>query len=517
MADIARGVRSFTIGTALSRLLGLLRESVQAYLFGAGHATDAFIAAFRIPNLLRDLFAETALSAAFIPVLSEERKKGKKAQNLMASNVLNALLVLVGLISILGMILAPLLVRLIAYGYVATPEKFALTVNLTALMFPILLLVAVAAWAMSYLNTEEEFFIPSVAPAFFNLFSIAVPLITYGWLVHQRVNPIFGMAYGVLAGGLFQFLIQIPRLYQKGFRYYFYINFKDPALHKTLKLFLPVALGLSGVIINTTISTTIISFLGERSMTWLNNAFRIMHLPLGLFGIAVGTVTLPALSRLVNENRTIEVKTTLFDSLKMVLLLTVSTSGIIIFLSLPVTRIIYQHGRYTSYDTMATSQALILYLLGIPFTAAIRNLAAVFYAYQDAKTPMYASFLGIAVNVGLNLLLMRTLGFKAFPLAISLAGLANMIVLMAALPKKIGDYELWPLVKFFSRLVIAAAGSGLAGWWLHSILARISTAFSFQLLNLMISGLSAIMGFYLVSRLLGLKEIDDYRLRLFSR
>lgn len=517
MPDIARGVRSFTIGTAVSRILGLARESVQAYLFGAGRSTDAFIAAFRIPNLLRDLFAETALSAAFIPVLAEERKKGKEAQNLMASNVFNVLAIIVGAVAIAGVVLSPLLVRLIAYGYGAAPEKFALTVNLTAIMFPILLLVALAAWAMSYLNTEEDFFIPSVAPAFFNLFAIAVPFFTYGWLVHQRVDPIFGMAYGVLIGGLFQFLIQIPRLYQKGFHYHFYINFKDPALHKTLKLFLPVALGLSGVIINTAISTTIISFLGERSMTWLNNAFRIMHLPLGLFGIAVGTVALPALSRLVSENRTSEVKNTLLDSLKMVLLLTVSTSGIIIFLSLPVTRIIYQHGRYTGYDTLATSQALILYMIGIPFTASIRNLAAVFYAYQDAKTPMFASFLGIAVNVGLNLLLMRALGFQAFPLAISAAALANVSVLIAALPKKIGDCELWPLVKFFMRLVIASAVAGLTGWWLNSILSRISTAFGFQLLNLMISGCLACLVFYLVGRILGLKEIDDYRRRIFSR
>ncbi len=517
MPDIAKGVRSFTIGTAVSRILGLVRESVQAYLFGAGRSTDAFIAAFRIPNLLRDLFAETALSAAFIPVLAEERKKGKEAQNLMASNVLNALLVLVGIISILGVVLAPFLVRLIAYGYGATPGKFALTVNLTALMFPILLLVAIAAWAMSYLNTEDEFFVPSVAPAFFNLFSIAVPLLTYGWLVKQQVDPIFGMAWGVLVGGLFQFLIQVPRLYQKGFRYRFYLNFKDPALRQTMRLFLPVALGLSGVIINTAVSTTIISFLSERSMTWLNNAFRIMHLPLGLFGIAVGAVALPTLSRLVNENRPADVKTTLFDSLKMVLFLTVATSAIIAFLALPVTRVIYQHGRYTGYDTWATSQALILYMLGIPFTAGIRNLAAVFYAYKDAKTPMYASFVGIGINVGLNLLLMRTLGFRAFPLAISVSALANVCVLMLCLPKKVGTFEFWPLARFFILLVVASTAAGLCGWQLNTYLARVSAVFYFQVINLLASGLLACFVFYILCRIMGLKEVGDYLLRLVKK
>ncbi len=323
MRDIARGVRAFTIGTAISRVLGLLRESVFAYLFGAGMATDAFTAAFRIPNLFRDLFAETALSAAFIPVLSAEKDKSKHAQNLLASNIINILLLIVIGIVLGGIVSAPYVVRVVAFGFGSVPDKLGLTAQLTSLMFPFLLFISLAAWAMGYLNTENEFFVPAFAPAFFNILSIAVPIIAYGYLTRQGVNPIFGMAFGVTLGGLIQFAIQIPRLYSKGFRYHLYINFRDPAFHRILILFIPAALGLAASRINVTVDTFLVSLLAERSMTWLNYAYRIMHLPLGLFGIAVGTVTLPAVSRLVAEKKDAEVRTMLFDSLRLVFFLTI--------------------------------------------------------------------------------------------------------------------------------------------------------------------------------------------------
>ena len=189
MEDIARGVRSFTIGTALSRVMGLVRESVFAHLFGVGAATDAFNVAFRIPNLLRDLFAETALSAAFVPVLTEEKAKGKDAENRLASNIFNVLFVVTGLVSVAGLLLAPPLARVIAFGFGKVPGKIDLTAQLTAVLFPFLLFVSLGAWAMSYLNTEKSFFLPSVAPAFFNLFSILVPLLTYGWYVARGRSP----------------------------------------------------------------------------------------------------------------------------------------------------------------------------------------------------------------------------------------------------------------------------------------------------------------------------------------
>jgi putative peptidoglycan lipid II flippase len=509
MPDITKGVRAFTIGTAISRFLGLVRESVFAYLFGAGMTTDAFNAAFRIPNLFRDLFAETALSAAFIPALTSARQKGKEEQNLLASNVFNVLVIVVGITVVLGIVFSPYIVKAIAFGFGAVPNKLELTAALTSVIFPFLLFIAFAAWAMGYLNTEQEFFIPSLAPAFFNVFSIAAPVILYAYLVNRGVEPIFGMAIGVTLGGLMQFLIQIPRLYKKGFRYRFYINLKDPGFKKILILFVPVAIGLAASRINVTVDIFLISLLAERSMTWLNYAFRIMHLPLGLFGIAVGTVALPTISKYV---------TTLFDSLKLVFFLTVASAGIIAWLSLPITRLIYERGMFTSADTNATKIALILYIIGIPFVAGVRNIAAVFYAYKDTKTPMYASFVAVGVNVILNLLLMRIIGFRAFPLSTTISSFLNLAILFYFLPRKVGKFRLLPLVKYFVLLAIAACAAGVAAMVTNNFLTgAIGITFINQILNLLISGIIALVIFYSLCLILGLNEAKDYVKRLFKR
>lgn len=517
MADIAKGIRAFTIGTAISRVLGLVRESVFAYLFGAGRSTDAFNAAFRIPNLFRDLFAETALSAAFIPVLTTEKKKGKEAQNLLASNVFNILLIVVGIIVVLGIIFSPYLVKIIAFGFGSVPNKLNLTANLTAIIFPFLLFIAIAAWAMGYLNTEQEFFVPSLAPAFFNVLSIASPIVLYAYLVNRGIDPIFGMAIGVILGGLMQFCIQIPMLYKKGFHYRLYLNFKDPNLKKVFKLFIPVAIGLAATRINVTVDTFLISFLAERSMTWLNYAFRIMHLPLGLFGIAVGTVALSTISKFVAEKKYGEVRSTLFDSLKLVFFLTVSSAVIIAFLSYPITRIIYERGMFTPFDTYATTQALILYIIGIPFAAGIRNIAAVFYAYKDSKTPMYASFVAVGINIALNLILMRIIGYRAFPLSTTISSFINISILLYFLPRKIGAFNIKPIIKYFVFLVIAACVGGFFGIFINKFLSSsLGISFLFQVLNIIISGIVSLASFYAVCLILGLGEVKNYLKRLIK-
>ena len=259
MEDISRGVRSFTIGTAFSRVTGLVRESVFALLFGVGAATDAFNVAFRIPNLLRDLFAETSLSAAFVPVLTAEKAKGKEAQNRLASNIFNVLFVVTGAVSLAGFAAAPSLAKAIAFGFGRVPGKIGLTAQLTAALFPFLIFVSLAAWAMSYLNTERKFFVPSVAPAAFNLFSILVPLGLYGWYTARGREPIFGMAVGVLAGGLMQFLVQVPSLRRSGFRWSPVLSFRDPEFLRVMALFVPVAIGLAGTRINVLVNTILVT------------------------------------------------------------------------------------------------------------------------------------------------------------------------------------------------------------------------------------------------------------------
>lgn len=518
MPDITKGVRAFTIGTAISRLLGLVRESVFAYLFGAGMATDAFNAAFRIPNLFRDLFAETALSAAFIPALTSAKQKGKEQQNLLASNVFNILVIVVGITVVLGIIFSPYIVKVIAFGFKTVPNKLNLTAALTSIIFPFLLFIACAAWAMGYLNTEQEFFIPSLAPAFFNILSIATPIILYMYLVKQGIEPIYGMAIGVTIGGLMQFIIQLPRLFRNGFRYRFYINLRDPGFKKIITLFIPVAMGLAASRINVTVDTFLISLLAERSMTWLNYAFRIMHLPLGLFGIAVGTVALPTISRYVAQEKYTEAKNTLFDSLKLVFFLTVSSAAIIAFLSHPITRLIYERGKFTPFDTFSTTQALILYIIGIPFVAGVRNTAAVYYAYKDARTPMFASFTAVVVNIALNLLLMRIIGFRAFPLATTISSFVNLAILFYFLPRKIGRFNIMPMVKYFIMLAIAACAAGLAAMVINDFLTgTIGYSFIQRILSLFMSGALALVVFYSLCLILGLSEVRDFLKRLIKR
>ncbi len=520
MEDIAKGVRSFTVGTAVSRVMGLMREMVFAHLFGAsqGAAADAFNVAFRIPNMLRDLFAETALSAAFIPVLTSERAKGKEFQNRLASNIFNVLFIVTGLVSVAGLLASPHLAKWIAFGFSNVPGKIGLTAQLTAVLFPFLLVVSLGAWAMSYLNTERSFFVPSVAPALFNVFSILVPVLTYGWYVSQGKEPIFGMAIGVLVGGLMQFLFQMPFVFKKGFRYSFVVNFRDPEFRRVMALFVPVAIGLAGPRINVLVNTILVTPLKQGSVSWLNYAYRIMQLPLGLFGVAVGTVTLQSLSRIVLDNDVEAVRSRLTDSLKMALFLTVPTSVLIAFLSRPVTRVIYQRGHFRPEDTLPTAVALILYTLGIPFIAGLRNVAAVYYAYKDAKIPMYASLVSVALTIALNVSLIGVLGFMIFPLSTSLAAALNFWILVGFLPKKIGRFEMRPLGRYFAALTAASILGGAAAWLGNEFFVKwLGAGFLPALASVIICGLVGLAVFYAVSRLLGLSESRDYLRRFIRR
>jgi putative peptidoglycan lipid II flippase len=520
MEDISRGVRSFTVGTAISRVMGLVREMVFAFLFGASGTpqADAFNVAFRIPNMLRDLFAETALSAAFIPVLTAERAKSKEAQNRLASNIFNVLFLVTGVISIAGLLLSPVLARWIAFGFEKVPGKIELTAQLTGILFPFLLFISLGAWAMSYLNTEKSFFLPSVAPALFNLFFFMVPLLTYGWYVAHGKNPIFGMAIGALVGGLMQFLVQMPLIVKNGYRYSPFLSFRDPEFRKVMALFIPVAIGLAGPRINVLVNTILITPLKQGSVSWLNYAYRLMQLPLGLFGVAVGTVTLQSLSRLVVVNDTAAVRSRLFDSMKMALFLTVPTSILIAFLSHPLTRVIYQHGRFRPEDTPKTALAVILYTLGIPFIACIRNVAAVFYAYKDARWPMLSSLASVCLTITLNVTLIHVMGFFIFPLSTSIAEGLNLMLLLRMVPKKIGPIEIGPLIRYGLTLILAALCGGASAWAVNGFLAsRLGTGLLASLASVVASGGLGLVVFYSASRVLGIQETREFVRRFLRR
>jgi putative peptidoglycan lipid II flippase len=285
-----------------------------------------------------------------------------------------------------------------------------------------------------------------------------------------------------------------------------------------MALFIPVAIGLAGTRINVLVNTILVTPLAQGSVSWLNFAFRIMHLPLGLFGIAVGTVALPSLSKLVVENDTAAIRGTLTDSLKMVLFLTVPTSALIAGLAVPVSRAIYERGQFTAADTVATAAALVLYVVGIPFMSALRNVAAVFYAYKDAKTPMYASFASIGLNLVLNVTLMWVIGYLAFPLSTSLAAILNVGILYALLPRKIGPMELGPLAAYAGKLAAASAAGGGAAWLGNRLIAgQWGISFLATAGSVIACGLLGLAAFFAVSRLLGITETRDYLRRFLRR
>jgi putative peptidoglycan lipid II flippase len=501
-AGFTRRVGNFTVGTLISRIAGLGRESVFAYLFGAGFATDAYQVAFRIPNLLRDLFAESALSAAFVPTFIDNlTHKERKEIWKFASNMFNTMFIFVGIFTILGIIFAPYIVKLIAYGFGATAGKQELTVALTRIMFPFLLFVALAAWTMGILNAFRHFFVPAIAPAFFNIFSIIVPIVSYKFFTAHGMEPILGMAYGVTIGAVFQLLVQLPLLFKKGFQYHFYINLKDKQLQRVFFLWVPTILGFASYQINFAVNTFLVTFLAERSITYLNYAYRVMHLPAGLFGVAIGSVAVAEFSARASQDTLESLKERLRHALKLVTLLTMPIATLFLVLAVPICRIIYQRGKFTPEDTIFTAQALMLYAPGIFASASVRSLAATFYALKDTKTPAFVGLFTVGINFVINVSLMRTLGFRTFPLATSVCAFINLVVLLILCRRKIGPLGGKKILQTTGLSLIFSVVSGLASYFiLRFLLIKFASGFWETLSILAIAGGVGIGIFYLLAR-----------------
>jgi putative peptidoglycan lipid II flippase len=473
-----------------SRILGLVREQVFATLFGAGRELDAFVTAFRIPNLFRDLFAEGALSSAFVATFTQaETRQGQAAAWRLANLVVNALALIVGTVCVLGLVAAPLITTAIAPGFEAIPGKTALTVHLTRIMFPFLLLVALAAVAMGILNTRNRFGIPAAASTFFNLGSIVGGLGCAWWLAPEyfaalgttgfrEVDPalteraITGMAVGTLFGGLCQLLVQLPSLRGVGYRYQPILSFSDPGLRQVLRLMGPATIGAAAVQVNVFVNSNFASYLGDGPVSWLNVAFRFMQLPIGLFGVAVGTVALPTLSRLVADGDNAALTRTLRQSLELIALLCVPAAVGLAVLGVPVIGLIYEHGRFTHADTLAAAQALTGYAVGLAGYAGIKVLAPAFYALGDARTPMVVSLVSIALNAVLNWTLVRVLhlGHVGLALSTSAVAIANCALLYGVLRGRIGPLG-GGLAATLSKIGVAAAVMGAAAAGLDAMLA----------------------------------------------
>jgi putative peptidoglycan lipid II flippase len=469
---IVRSAGVVSAAVLTSRISGLLREIVMARLFGAGQAYDAFLLGFRIPNLTRDLFAEGALSSAFVPTFTDYlTTKGKREAAVLANLVATAIIVVVGSLCVLGIIFSPALVRLLASGFEKVPGKFELAVTMTRIMFPFLLFVALAAQAMGILNACGIFGVPAMASTFFNLGSVTFGIVLGFWAASWlRITPIEGMAYGVVLGGILQMAWQLPSLRKAGFSIRLQHDWSHPGLRHILQLMGPAILGNAAVQINVMVNTNLASSIFDPvrgydgAVSWLGYSFRFMQLPLGLFGVAMASATLPAISESAALGKLDEFRRTLSQSLTTVFLLTLPSSVGLIVLGEPMVGLIYEGGKFRPYDTHQTAIALSYYAIGLGGYSALKVLTPAFYALHDARTPMYVSLASVMINFTVAYAMVRTgtLGHAGLALATSSVAWFGFICLLLILRRKIGGIYGRNLFKGIAEITLAAVGMGLA-------------------------------------------------------
>lgn len=448
-----------------SRVLGLVREQVMAYLFGAGNAVDAFYVAFRIPNLVRDLFAEGALSAAFVPTFTRYlRRDGRAAAWRLGSNVLNALVLVTGVLVLAGMLAAEPLVGVLAGRFAEVPGKFELTVSLTRIMLPFLMCASLAAACMGMLNALDRYLVPALAPAVFNIASIATTLAAIPVLAWLGFPLIYAMAVGVIAGGLGQVLIQLPALRREGFRHAAVLDPAEPGLRQVLLLMGPGTIGLAATQVNVFVNTWLATGEGPGAVSWLSYAFRLMYLPLGIFGVAIATASLPAISRRAADGDLAGMRTTVSSGLALALALTVPATVGLMVLAGPIVALLFERGQFTASDTAATAAALTYYAIGLTGYSVVRIASPTFYALGESRTPVMVTAGSVATNVVLNILLVREMGYVGLGLGTSLTALLNGTVLLLLLRRRLGGLDGWRLAGVFARVLAAAAVMGLAAW-----------------------------------------------------
>ncbi|MFH1066549.1 MAG: murein biosynthesis integral membrane protein MurJ [bacterium] len=460
MSATARSASKIMLAVMGSRILGLVREMVLNSIFGAGKELDAFIAAFRIPNLLRDLFAEGALSTAFVTTFSKKlAKEDRPAAFRLANLVMSSMCVVMCVIVLLGVIGSPWLVPLIAPGFESIAGKTALTIDLTRILFPFILVVSLAAVYMGLLNSLGSFGLPASASTAFNAASILSGLaIGYFFDPHFGPRAIYGFAIGAVFGGLVQLLIQVPRAVQFGYRFAWKLDWRDKGLRQVFFLTLPAIMGSAAVQINVLVNTWFASYLGDGAVTWLNNAFRLMQLPIGMFGVAIAAVTLPAVSQSAAAANFDAFRSKVMEGLKLALFLTIPASIGLAMLASPIIALIYQRGAFTAYDTSQTALALQAYTIGLASYACLKVIAPVFYALDLPGIPVKISIVGIILNVALNYFFIRVLdlGILGLPLSTSLVALLNFLQLLIALRLRLGRLGLSRFVPFLLKLALAA-------------------------------------------------------------
>jgi putative peptidoglycan lipid II flippase len=540
---MARSAGLIGVATMASRLLGVARETVLASLFGASQtpAMDAFNVAFRVPNLVRDLFAEGAMTAAFVPTFTRTlQARGRDAAWRLGNLVINALLVVTGVIVVLGIVFAGPITQLIASGsildsalrivgfgaptaaaggFASYEGKLELTTQLTRIMMPFLTTVAVAVAVMGMLNALHRFFLPALSPAMFNVATILCAFLLVPVMPSFGLPPIAAIAIATVLGGIGQIAIQWPALRREGFRYRPTLSFRDPDVREILRLMGPATLGLAAVQINVLVNTSLATTEPQGAVSWLQYAFRLMYLPIGLFGVSIATAALPDLSKYAAADDREAMRRTISSGLRMMLMLNVPATIGLMVLAQPIVELLLEYRQFTPHDTTATAAALMFYAPGLVAYSAVKIASPSFYSMGNSRTPATVSVMSIGVNLALNVMLVRVLGYRGLALGTAIAALFNAGALLYLLGRRLDGLDRRRIAVSFGKILVASllmgAASYFASQWLVDMLpsrewywraVRVSGAIG--------AGLLVLMG---SARLLALAEFNDAVRRVTSR
>ena len=470
-----------------SRILGLVREQVFAAMFGAGKFLDAFLAAFQIPNLLRDLFAEGALSTAFTTTFTKTlEKEGEPPAWHLASLLFSAMILLMGGICVVGIAASPFLVQVTNFGFHTVPGKFELAVTLTRILFPFILLVSLASVVMGILNARFIFGLPASASTVFNLVSvISGVLLAYAFDPQSNwrhpnfsERALYGVTLGVLLGGLAQLGMQVPSLWKLGYRFHWKVDFRDPRLCQVWALAWPSMIAGAAVQVNVLINGMFASEING-ARVWLNCAFRLMQFPIGVFGVAIATVTLPAVARLHARAEMQAVGKTVEEALRLAFFLTIPSTVGLVVLAPDIIRVIYEHGHFNAADTMLTADALRAFSMGLCGYAAIKVMSPCFYALDRRRTPLMVSVVGIGICLAMNFLLVKGyhMGQVGLAATTGLVALLNSVQLAVYLRRDIDFGSLGRWFRFAVRVGVPAVACGLTLYFLKHWLSGLGQTF----------------------------------------
>ncbi len=463
---VAKAAGVVGIATLASRIMGYLRDTVMSWAFGTSLAADAFYVAYRIPNLLRELLAEGSMSAAFIPVFTETlTKESRESARQLANAILARFLVILLAATGLGIVLAPYIVKAIAPGWVIDPKNLnslLLATSLTKMMFPYLLFIGMAALAMGMLNSLRSFLTPALSPVMLNIMTIASVVLSLRLLP----NPIYGAAIGVVLGGFFQFLIQMPALKRHDMMVRPRFKPSHPGVKKVARLAGPIFFSSSVNQINIFVGTIFASFLATGSITYLFYGMRFIHFPLGIFGIAIATAVLPSMSTQAARQEMTEFRETLSFGLRLVFFIMFPAMAGLISLRIPIVNLLLQHGQFDRLSTLGTAAALLFYAVGLWSMAGVRIVAQAFYSLQDTKTPVKISIIAVISNMLLSgaFLLWTQLAHGGLALATSLASMLNITLLTVLLRRKIGRIDASRIARSLLKIIPASIAVGAIGW-----------------------------------------------------